>query len=1044
MKKKAFLVFIICGALVVSVFLAFLFLAPRLIHSNFARDRTQAYVSAKTGGSLEYGKIGLSIFPRPVLTVEDATLKLPAKNSIHFESAAIALHLKPLLLGKVRIADLRLQAPSLRFAIPAALKENGSRSGRQGHDFIPSPASLAAVLSEESPAVIVNEGSITLHHGDADLFRFEDIQCRTTITSGGAEIHLESASNLWETFSFQGRLLPGASRLEGNVKVSRFKAGVVEKYFSPSKVWFALNDEGSVEGNVALFRGILEGRELHAEIGDKIVRNGRLKLDLLNEDGPFQLYLEAASDLAHLFPFLERILGKTPVTEEFDRIQKIEGRAEGRVVLNGTMRSFKTSVDVSRFHLRALYSPVPYPITIQSGQFHYDDASVAVKNLNGKMGKSFFSGLAGQLKWEPDLQLSISSGRMGIVLEEIYPWVVSYGALKQALSKVQTATGRLDLAALTLEGSFAHPESWKFQGEGAVKALRVTSPILPEPLLLEQGKFKADTVTLSLENAVLAMSDGRLRSNIRIDGYRNNGQSLQATFSGTVGPEMTEWILKQADISEKLRIKAPVAFADSQMDWKKGEEITLEVEAASSEGVNVSLGLRKTKERFDLHKLAISDGASSASFHFAAKEETLDVGFSGAVNKELLDKLLLNNSLLTGKIEGNFKAFIPLREPIKSTLYGSLHGWNLDLTPLAIPFGIHEIALKTEEQTIDMETMRFFWQERTGHSAGRMVFSEKDILVDLDLALNELDWKQIETLSNPFRRKESSRGRNGGLPPIQGNIRIGIDKFSYENLTWEPLHAKISLAGDSAEAAFFETRLCGVETPGKLKIAPESLWIDLDLLADNLPITPTARCVTREEIDGTFTLKGSISGHGKFGEIMKGMNGSLTFHARDGKINRSSLWTNIFNFLSISNLFTGGFVHFKKEGFQFSHVRANATLKGSVLHFEEGILYGDSMDVAFEGTHDIVTGKLDLTLVIAPFTTANWIIRHIPIVNYLMDGTIGTIPVKVTGDREHPKVTALPLSEVGSGLLGVLERTITAPFTAVKSVDDEIEKKAKQ
>ena len=249
------------------------------------------------------------------------------------------------------------------------------------------------------------------------------------------------------------------------------------------------------------------------------------------------------------------------------------------------------------------------------------------------------------------------------------------------------------------------------------------------------------------------------------------------------------------------------------------------------------------------------------------------------------------------------------------------------------------------------------------------------------------------------------------------------------------------MKGDGIGMEFSDTRICGIETPGTVKIAPDGISIDFALLAKNRPINPTSQCLTNEEIEGTYSLDGGISGQGRPKELMKAINGHMKFHAKDGKINRSSMWTNIFEFLSISNFLTGGFIHFKKEGFPFSDAKANVVIKGSVVRFEEGTIYGDSMDVVFEGEHDLLTGKLDMTLLIAPFTAANWIVRHIPVVNYLLGGNIGTIPVKVTGTVKDPKVNALPLSSVGSGLIGVLERTVKAPLAVVEGLDNEMKGK---
>ena len=159
-------------------------------------------------------------------------------------------------------------------------------------------------------------------------------------------------------------------------------------------------------------------------------------------------WMETWRRIASFFPCSGKVAWKNPLSEEFARIKEIEGSAEGRIALHGTLRSFKTDVDVSSFNLKAVYDPVPYPILIRSGRLHYDDSGLTVKQLTGALGKSSFSGIDGGLKWEPKTHLSISGGTLGIVLDEIYPWFVLSPELKKNVGEIKKATGRLDVACL--------------------------------------------------------------------------------------------------------------------------------------------------------------------------------------------------------------------------------------------------------------------------------------------------------------------------------------------------------------------------------------------------------------------------------------------------------------------------------------------------------------------------------------------------------------------------------------------------------------------
>jgi hypothetical protein len=69
---------------------------------------------------------------------------------------------------------------------------------------------------------------------------------------------------------------------------------------------------------------------------------------------------------------------------------------------------------------------------------------------------------------------------------------------------------------------------------------------------------------------------------------------------------------------------------------------------------------------------------------------------------------------------------------------------------------------------------------------------------------------------------------------------------------------------------------------------------------------------------------------------------------------------------------------------------------------------------------------------VSPLKTVDTIVKHIPIIDKIFQGTLIAIPVKVEGDVSNPKVTALSPSAFGSEAMGIIERTLKAP---VKIVD---------
>ena len=100
---------------------------------------------------------------------------------------------------------------------------------------------------------------------------------------------------------------------------------------------------------------------------------------------------------------------------------------------------------------------------------------------------------------------------------------------------------------------------------------------------------------------------------------------------------------------------------------------------------------------------------------------------------------------------------------------------------------------------------------------------------------------------------------------------------------------------------------------------------------------------------------------------------------------------------------------------------------------KEGALRAPTLGIASTGEVDLRNSKVDMKVLAAPFRTADWIIRKIPLVRHIMGKTLVSVPLKVTGDLKDPGVTFDPVG-VGTGLLGILERTIMLPVTIVGDV----------
>jgi hypothetical protein len=92
------------------------------------------------------------------------------------------------------------------------------------------------------------------------------------------------------------------------------------------------------------------------------------------------------------------------------------------------------------------------------------------------------------------------------------------------------------------------------------------------------------------------------------------------------------------------------------------------------------------------------------------------------------------------------------------------------------------------------------------------------------------------------------------------------------------------------------------------------------------------------------------------------------------------------------------------------------------------------MQLAGQGEINLTNNKINLTILVAPFKTVDYLISNIPVVGYILKGTLISIPLKVTGDISDPSIFVLPPSAVGEGVLGMLKRTLTLPVKIIEPI----------
>jgi len=792
-----------------------------------------------------------------------------------------------------------------------------------------------------------------------------------------------------------------------------------------------------VKGEVVISRGILEGKNFEARLGNSRGREGILRLGLKGKDAPFHLDTMIQADLAQLPPLLKRLVKNENFIKEVALIKNLKGNSLGRLVLGESIESIKVRVDVSELNLFALYERIPYHLEIHRGQlsYDYDGRKIGVKNLSGKLGKSSFSELIAQLSFEKAPYLEILSGKSVVFLGEVCQWLSSFEGLHGALKVFKSVQGTIALKALALKGPLSRPKKWRFRITGEVENLAMDSTLFPGPLAMAKGKFEAIPENLSLKDSQTNILDASLRVSGILGGYLKGLQTLDLTLEGSMGPEATQWVSNLVRMPPELRVRAPFSISKAHLFWDKNAKTLFSGNLALKDGPHVSIDIAWNPEELLINNLLIQDDQSRASLAFNLKKKEFDLNFNGNLNKKTLDQLLAKNQFLAGWIRGDFRAHILIDQPMKSTAQGKLQGADLgSLGKLKVPLKIERISLSATKNRLKVESALFTWEDSRMTLGGNVDFSAKGFLLDMDLSADGLEWGKVKKiLAKENEKRNREQDKNRWTFPMQGILRVKSDYFTYGSFTWSPFHADISFSDDGISVSVTEANLCGISTPGIMKVSPEGFLLDVKPVSKNQELNPTLACLWDKKglMSGNFDLGGNFRGRGKYEELARSLRGDGEFLANDGRIYRFGVLAKMFALLNVTEIFMGKLPDLAKEGFAYDSMEAKGNLHDGKLTVKGGIVDSPSMKIIWQGDIDLITKKLDLTVLVAPLKTADRIIEKIPWVGEVLGGTLISIPIKITGDIRDPTVIPLSASAVGSEILGIMKRILRLPIKVI-------------
>jgi len=833
----------------------------------------------------------------------------------------------------------------------------------------------------------------------------------------------ETADDLWQldNMEFTGRILEG-------------------KVIADAGSTILIIDR--VRGNLALSRGFLTASNLDGSMGKIVAHGGTLRMGLLGADPPFHLETDVSVDAAELPRLLTSLITSESFREEMSRVEGLKGYASGRLVLGETVNSIQVTVKVDAMSLSAKYERLPYPLTVSGGRLLYRGDEISVTGAQGEMGKSTFSDLSWTVRMTEPTSLEVRSGTFRLSLDELYPWARETEGLRKSLPEIRDMGGIATLSLSRLEGPAFSPAEWRFNASGNVERLSLTTPSVPGTIDVASGNYRATQETLFFEDLRTKFLDGSVSVSGSLDDYRKDTRRGVATVSGRLGPEAIRFLHDRGKIPPDFLVRSPLEASGVHLEWQKVALVALSGDFVIGNGPKVSVDLLHPPGEWMVRNLSVRDEDSKASLSLHWKPGSLDFDFEGHLSRETVNRIFVSGSPPDSWLKGDFRASLRPDQPMHFTAHGTLEGKNLHfLQWLGIPVFVDSISLSAEGSRLAVQAARITVGDSHLLFKGEANGSLDGLTFEMDASTAGLDWENLRDAFESPETKNESPGTEWGTGelawgvPLSGTVKLQAGYFRYGRHTVEPAAAEIVFGKSGVTLTATEAAYCGIPFTGTLRSTSGEMSFEIRPNAKEGDVDSVYDCLTDDEgrITGRFDLAGEITGRYRKGEDpVRSLHGHLKYAARNGRIYGTPIYTRIFSFLNLTELFQGKIPDMVTEGLDYTSNSVQGDLRDADFTITEYVLDGSSIDVVGEGRVNIDTRECDITMLVAPFTTMNYVIRKIPLLGYILGGSLVEVPVKVSGTTGDPKVSLLEPEAVGKNLLGIVKRVFLLPVELIR------------
>jgi hypothetical protein len=832
--------------------------------------------------------------------------------------------------------------------------------------------------------------------------------------------------------------------------------------------WIDL-DLNEVSGEALIAGGILEGRDLKAHYRGTRGQNGALRVGLSRAEPVLQLDISARAELSPLPALLARIVPDPVFRREAARLQEFSGTAQGSLRLAGTHTDVRVGVQASELDVKARHPDIPYPLRFQGGEFAYDGDTLSLQGVDVAIGNStlfkheLILGLTG------DLPVETRSPKAVVDLAETFNLFRG----RPPFNHMQRLAGIVTFNRWHLTGQFFDPATWKLASSGTVQDLAVASELLPGLLSLPSGSFDWLDQTIRFAGAKASINQSEVRGLVVEGDWTGPGlarfraleldasladlshaaQSFPKTagYAAAVFPLNGTARMRNVGFQTRLlpegpvldRFKAelensvissaplglPLNLTAGDIGWQ-GSRLELRIAQAA-------LGLSEVKN------LSIAgDWGSDGILELRADSAVIECGeiFPRLLSLAALERLRQDVRSIQGTLAASGVSLKgPLQDPRAWHVQAESELKDIVVTPtflddpIELPAGRLTFAAADAPQPgssrlrLDSTRLRIGADEAV--LTGDIALSAADVALNLDITAETVDWNKIEKISDRLALRRTADSR-----PVRGRLNLRLERLVIGRVHVFPLDADVQLAAEGTQIEIERAGFCGMTFIGRLAFDGPLVDAYLVPVVDVMPLDGVIACLSEERsrFSGNFNLDGHIRFAAPREDVVRELNGHLTFVAEDGTIRQSALFARLFSLLNLTEIYRGKLPDFSSQGLDYKRSTAVLEVKEGKILINDWSITGPTLWMGSRGEIDIATQEIDFTIMVSPFKTIDRIINSIPGLRWILGGRLVAIPIKATGNLEDPQITALSPSAVGTSILEMIQRTLLLPIEIIQ------------